>query len=79
MSIRISALAAIVCTGYVNAEVKRPYKVIENQVVYQKYSNIDPIFLEGAKVDDFAIKYKNSDITVAESNGYYYCNSTRGC
>ncbi len=56
------------------AELKSSYKEIDGKIAFQKYSNHDPIILNGATLDNFSIKYANDYINIAGSSPNWYCN-----
>lgn len=63
--------------GVAHAEVKYPYKMINGEVVYQRYGNVAPVSLDGAKKNDFTLLANSDDMAVGRSDNNYYCNGTR--
>ncbi len=61
--------------SHAHSDIKRPYKKIEGKIAYQ-FGNKEPVFLEGASLEHFHLKYVDDYMAVAESNGNWYCNGT---
>ncbi|TYL43804.1 DKNYY domain-containing protein [Dickeya sp. ws52] len=56
------------------ADVKPPYQVEQDKVVYRVSVNADPQVLEGAKPADFRVLLREKRVALAVSGSRYYCN-----
>lgn len=70
-----SFLLVILALGSFAAQASiYPYKVIDGQVVYQRYTNEPKLPIKGATPQDFKVVFKNDWIAIGLSKGHYYCN-----
>ncbi|MFP1786550.1 DKNYY domain-containing protein [Lonsdalea quercina] len=66
------------CMAMGKDDVKYPYKLIGDRVVFQPFANVAPEVLSDVDLDSFKVIYRNHGNTnIASSGGNYYCNALK--